>query len=261
MVSMPDASRPNQVAFEWTLNWKLCLFSVCLLPLLVGAGFWQLNRAQQKITLQQSLQAQQAMPALSIRDYSQLEPGTGLLYRPVQAFGEFLPGKLWLLENKVYRGKVGFEVIMPFRFSDGTLVLVNRGWVVGTGYRDRMPEIATPAGRLNISGWLTLPSKNRLLAGAVSESTLWPKLILAIDVNAIAASLQPDEVLPQVLQLAPESPAALVTNWQPINLSPEKHRGYAVQWFAMACALILLTFFANTNVNVWFKSKFQTPRG
>jgi cytochrome oxidase assembly protein ShyY1 len=44
-------------------------------------------------------------------------------------------------------------------------------------------------------------------------------------------------------------PGALAVNWQAVNVSPEKHRAYAVQWFTMA--LVLLVFFVVRSSNLW----------
>jgi len=37
--------------------------------------------------------------------------------------------------------------------------------------------------------------------------------------------------------------------WPVVNVSPAKHRGYAVQWFTMAAALIV--FFVFRSSNLW----------
>ena len=42
--------------------------------------------------------------------------------------------------------------------------------------------------------------------------------------------------------------AALTVDWQVVNVSPEKHTGYAVQWFTMAAALFILFILRSTNL-------------
>ena len=37
-------------------------------------------------------------------------------------------------------------------------------------------------------------------------------------------------------------------DWQVVNVSPAKHRGYAVQWFSMAAVLALLYLARSTNL-------------
>ena len=41
---------------------------------------------------------------------------------------------------------------------------------------------------------------------------------------------------------------ALVVDWVFINASPAKHRGYAVQWFAMAAVLALIYLLRSSNL-------------
>ena len=45
--------------------------------------------------------------------------------------------------------------------------------------------------------------------------------------------------LPFELRLEP-GPAAYAVNWPTVTLNPEQHLGYAVQWFSLAAALLVL---------------------
>ncbi|NCF18346.1 MAG: SURF1 family protein, partial [Haliea sp.] len=40
---------------------------------------------------------------------------------------------------------------------------------------------------------------------------------------------------------------ALAIDWKVVNVSPEKHRGYAVQWFTMAAVLTVFYFLRCSN--------------
>ena len=44
-------------------------------------------------------------------------------------------------------------------------------------------------------------------------------------------------------------PGALAVDWQVVNVSPEKHGAYAVQWFTMAA--VLLMFYVLRSSNMW----------
>src|SRR4051812_36803830 len=66
--------------------------------------------------------------------------------------GEFLPEHTVLLDNKLHRGRVGYEVVTPLRLADGIHVLVNRGWIEAPRRREQLPEVATPRGRVRIEG-------------------------------------------------------------------------------------------------------------
>ena len=65
------------------------------------------------------------------------------------------------------------------------------------------------------------------------------------------------ELVSGYLQINPEQPLALQAVWKNINVMPEKHMGYAVQWFAMTAALAIALIFANTNLSIVLRQVFQ----
>ena len=255
---------PVKPRFQWAPNWKVCAFSALLLPILIGLGFWQLQRADEKRTLQQSLELEQAkapVPILSLQNpqFSKVLP-MSFNYRQVIASGHFLRDYYWLLENKTVNGRIGFEVVMPYVIaSEGlleqsayTIVLVNRGWVQGGGHRGELPQLVTPSGPVEIVGQVALPSTNVLHAGAEVEAQ-WPKRVLGVQPEAFIEALKQEDarwqtVLPFVLYLSEHSTGVLTPNWTPVVMPAYKHVGYAVQWFSMALALLVLTLFANSNL-------------
>jgi surfeit locus 1 family protein len=62
-------------------------------------------------------------------------------------------------------------------------------------------------------------------------------------------------LFPYLVRLDMESPALVEAHWQVVNLDPEKHKGYAVQWFAMAATLALIGIGANTTLMQWLKQR------
>ena len=249
-MSLPK--QPSRIPFAWELNWKVCVFSALLLPLLCGLGLWQLERAEEKLTLQQSLELEQAKPAIAFEQYQNTADVNAFSYREVTVMGHFLVNTYWLMENKVHQGQIGFEVLMPFMTDTGQMVMVNRGWVPGLGYRDRLPEITTPENTQTLSGRLVRPTQNTLLADAKVAQSGWPKLILESNFAHFEQALG-HSLWPQILQLEPFSPGAFITQWQPINMTAAKHQAYAVQWFGLAIALAVLTLIANSNLLQWLK--------
>jgi surfeit locus 1 family protein len=47
-------------------------------------------------------------------------------------------------------------------------------------------------------------------------------------------------VLPRVLRLAPESDHGFRRDWPTVSMTPQRHYGYAVQWFGLAVALLVM---------------------
>lgn len=218
-----------------------------LLPLLIGAGFWQLQRAAEKHTLQELLAEQQHLPPLQWPEPSTPADDPAYLYRQVAVEGHFVPEQMWLIENKIHHGRVGYEVVAPFYLAGGTVLLVNRGWLEGTGYREQLPTVPAPSDApLQLRGRLTNPSTNTLLQQQLQAGD-WPQTALQVDIEQMQRSIN-GPVSPWVLQIAPDHSAALTTAWQNTNMPASKHLGYAWQWFTMALALVVLTVFANSNL-------------
>jgi len=238
--------------FRWELNWKVCTFSALFLPLLFGLGVWQLNRAAEKLTITQEIDQEQAKPALTWQQLKNMNENMAN-YRAVELTGKFLKRQYWLLENKVVKGQVGMQVIMPFELPSGVVVLVNRGWVRTHSDRSILPSFSTPDNSVKLQGILVTPYKNKFLSNAGQDKG-WPKRILQVQIDELANQL--DRVAwPQLLLLKADSFGAFYIDWQPVTVSSERHKGYAVQWFSMAFALMVFTIIANSNLVEWWKNR------
>ncbi len=157
------------------------------------------------------------------------------------------------MDNRQRDGQVGFEVVTPFQLSDDTVLLVNRGWVAGERNRNALPDPAVPEGEVTLFGDWWAPSEHPLLDGERSSEG-WPKIILAIEPEAMAKSLG-EPLGKHYVKLDDGSPGALVTDWRQYEISAAKHLGYAVQWFAMALAVLLWFVLTTTNVRRRWRGK------
>jgi len=221
---------------------KLSLLCALLLPFLLFLGFWQLDRAEQKRQLLDDFAEAKRKPAVSWRD-SHLEN-----YRLVSAEGTFDSEHYWLLDNRVKQGRVGFDVIMPF-YSGGQLLMVNRGWVQGDISRQSLPKFKTPVGSLTIVGRVYRAQINK---PTYATATDWPKIIGYINTEEMADQIS-DSDPKGVLRLQVDSQGALQTGWPEVNVSIEKHLGYALQWFVMSLACVILFLLYGSNSLQWLK--------
>lgn len=180
-------------------------------------------------------------------------------YQRVILIGHYLTEKFWLKENQAVNGQLGYNVIMPFKTLAGDLVVVDRGWVLGSPYRDFVPQIDTPEAEIRISGTLVVPSNSKLIREAEVSAKTWPHKILEVDTPVMSKQLDAS-IYPKLVKIDADSPSALVVHWQPINMSPAKHYGYATQWGLLAVALVLLYVFASTNLAALVKSLFRNRR-
>ena len=220
------------MAIRAQINLRLLLFTVAFTGLFIYLGFWQLDRAVEK-AVQISTHAKLLnLPAANLDGLPDARRTDGRLVRLI---GEIDIEQVFLLDNVVLDGRVGFEVVHPMRLSQGTTVLINRGFVPGGTSRavlPSVPPISNPRkalGRIYISEWM-----NRDQPLVYSG---WPRVVPMQD-PAILSEPLAQQLLPFVVRLEADDPNGLPRNWVTTVMSPEKHQGYAVQWFAMAFVLV-----------------------
>ncbi|XOV86233.1 MAG: SURF1 family protein [Pseudomonadota bacterium] len=223
-------------------NWKVTVFSLVCLALFFRLGLWQLDREKEKIAMLAASQArQQAAPvSLASLDMANRQDLQGVA---VTATGFYLAEQIFLLDNRVLNGKVGFEVLVPFSDQQsGMTFLVNRGFVpmgINREVAAEIPELETDApatGYIDIADEPNNDVRENPAgyaapgAGHVIVQMADPGLIQAVSGIMLA---------PFVVRLKESDQNALPRYWPVTVMQPEKHRGYAVQWFMMACAVVI----------------------
>lgn len=241
----PSASPPSSTRFQWQTEWKSVTFVLLMLPVLIALGLWQMERAQEKRSILAAFEARQALPVVALSD---LPPPEWENYRRVKVVGRFDAQRYWLIDNQIRDGRFGYEVVALFYPAEGPALLVNRGWLPGDVSRRELPELIAPAGDVTIEGEIYRSSINPLHRGPRASEDSWPRRIQGITAQQAAASIG-EPLLPFTLRLAEHSVAALSVKRMIINVQPEKHTAYAVQWFAMALALMLLFVWRNSNLD------------
>lgn len=230
---------------HYRFDWKLSLLTAVLLPVLLNLGFWQLRREDEKRELQ--LQYEQRL-ALAPQPFETLDWTAELQYLPVLLSGEADQSHVFLLDNRTLQGRAGFEVLLPVRTAQGTIAFLNRGWLAAGPSRRELPSMpAMPA----VTALVTSVYQSTvapLLLGQEQENSGWPRIVQAVDVSAmaLAAGYTDVKVFPHVLRLDQHAAGALPRLWSTVTTSPEKHRGYALQWFSMSLALLLLYAYYST---------------
>lgn len=221
------------------------LITLLLLPILISLGFWQLDRAEQKREILRNYQLQQGEPALNLNKHALTQEFYP--YQRIEVTGRFDLTRQFLLDNKVYQGRAGYQVITPLLLRDSNkAVLVNRGWIPQMASRQELPVIPTPAENLSISGQLKLEMGNGLRLGESGlQHNSWPKVVQWLEIEQIEKQLG-YQVQNFVLLEDPASPAGFVRDWYIKKISPEKNTSYAVQWFALALALVIIYLVVNT---------------
>lgn len=201
---------------------------------MVALGFWQYGRGQAKERLIGQHAIAEAAAARPLPGDFSLPPHGQM--RRVTVEGEYLPGAGLLLDNQSYQRRPGAHAWAPLRLVDGSVVIVDRGW---------LPLADTPApppaGPQRIAGqWRALPRPGmRLGSGAVDCTTVGERLTYPT-VEQLRCRLGPG-LREGMLELDPDQPGAYVRAALPVGaeaVPPQRHYGYAAQWWAFAATLL-----------------------
>lgn len=210
------------------------LAGIAVAVLTLQLGNWQIRRAEEKAVLQ----AEYVSPERSEPHPLDLQPPAE--WQTVDLRGQWLADRTILIDNRVHAGRAGFHVFTPLRLAgQGGWVLVNRGWIAAPANRAHPPAVTTPGGEVEISARVRHPeSKPFTLGGdaAASSGVVWQTLDLA-RYRAWSSIPVADFYLQQ------NDPAAdgLVRDWPAPDAGIDRHRGYALQWYAVAALAAALT--------------------
>ncbi|KAF1014267.1 MAG: hypothetical protein GAK31_03291 [Stenotrophomonas maltophilia] len=200
-------------------------------------GCWQLQRMHAKQAL---LDAQG--PALAqVLPLAQALAAPGAL-QGVADHGRFLPGVV-LLDNQTRHGRAGVKIYRPFRSDSGALVLADLGWRALPADRT-LPQPAAPPSPVAVRGLLAPPPSAGLALGPAFGPGRGPSQWLASRLPA--AGLADELGLPalptRVLRLDPALPFGDERDLEllPNTLPPQRHLGYAVQWFGLALIVLVV---------------------
>ena len=213
---------------------------LCLLPIFLALGIWQLNRAEEKRVLVRLKDQRQSTEALSLS--ATLPDFAELLYKPINVVGRYDTNHQYLLDNQVNKGRAGYFVLTPLLLKNETkAVLVNRGWIPLGKNRADLPVISVHTDEITITGRVNrFPTVGLKLAETDIPSNRWPSLVQVIDTNILAKQLHYPLFSFQI-ELDKQAANGFTREWHtPHTMTPEKHIGYAVQWFLLAITLTVL---------------------
>ena len=219
------------------------VLALALVALLIALGRWQLARASEKRLLFDEFAAG-ADATVSVTN-----AGTASLarYQHVTATGRFDSAHQILLDNMTQGERAGFRVLTPFVLDDGRTILVDRGWFPLGRSRTDWPALEVAPNDREIRGRIdSLPVPGIRLAGPATEATPsdWPKLMSYPEFAELESALA-SKLYPRILLLDRDQANGFVREWTPPGFPPERHIGYAIQWFAMALTLAVLYLILN----------------
>ena len=197
----------------------------------VRLGMWQLDRLSGRRDVNAMLEARSTQPVEPIGGLAPAE----LPYRTVSATGTYEPEHEVILSGRTQADVPGNHVLTPLRLHDGSVVVVDRGWVPLEV--DAPPvggDAAAPRGEVTVTGPALPPDE-------VTEPppSTQPSITTRIDLGRADVG---SPVLPVYLLLQtqdPPQPSGAPVAATPPMLDEGPHLSYALQWFSFAAIAVI----------------------
>ena len=218
------------------LGWTLALV---LIVLFASLGRWQLARMDEKQAMidqvAATLQARQPLPLAAAHDAARARG-----FDWAQGEGAFTDAPAVLLDNQQRDGRPGVRVYRVFAPDGAAPLLVELGWLPLPGDRT-LPQPEAIPGPQRVAGLLAPPPAGGLAEGLSTPTPAGDVLAVRLDAPGLPGLLGLDALPPRVLKLDPDLPLGYARDLDvlPNTLPPQKHLGYAVQWFGLAAAVLV----------------------
>ncbi|WP_410473910.1 SURF1 family protein [Guyparkeria sp. TX1] len=209
------------------------LATLVLLPVFVGLGVWQVQRAAEK---QHLLEAESAATQASPVPIGSLGPTNVPLH--ARASGRY-DEHLFLLDNRVRNRRAGYEVLAPLRITDDEAVLVNLGWIAQGESRELLPTVGAPTGTVQVTGLAMTPQPPPFeLSDRETFAAGWPKVVQTAAPGTLEKELgyrlRPVVLYPDGSEVAAHKVEVMH------EFGPSRHHAYAAQWFGFAVVLVIV---------------------
>lgn len=241
-----ELKMPSLTCFNirFTPSWFMIVLAAVFILLFTRLGFWQIERSEEKRVM---LQAEAALAKQEplLWDVTQHVP---LQYQRIKAHGHYLPD-IFFLDNQHQQHQFGYDVLSPLVLQDGSVVLIDRGWVPGDSTRRTLPQIDTPKDTIQILGHVYFPSQNQWILGPAIEQKEQKIAVLELLDTKIVTQVLQKKVYPFIIRLGKDENYGFVRQWAIVSMPPERHLAYALQWFAMALAILIIFLVLNLKKN------------
>ncbi|HEY2686235.1 MAG TPA: SURF1 family protein [Steroidobacteraceae bacterium] len=227
----------------------MTLLTLVVFSGLISLGRWQLHRAAEKRVLYQQFSDGTSATQSIAKDTPAVTR-----YQHVEVRGRYDQTRQVLVDSMVDEaGRVGYYVITPLILDGGGLLLVNRGFVPQGRSRKVLPPIAVDAEERRITGRIDhMPVAGIQLGERLPLKPPFPVVASFPSRAEIGALLNESDFSSagDLLLLDRDQPDGYERNWVPPGFPPERHIGYAVQWFGLAAALLVIYIVTNTKKTV-----------
>lgn len=214
----------------------LALLAVLIFGVFATLGTWQVKRLFWKLDLIERVDQRVKAPATDApppAQWAQVNLDADE-YRHVRLQGHFLHDRETLVQASTVLG-AGFWVLTPIKAADGTVVLVNRGFVPPEKRNRASRRSTEPQGEVRLIGLLRMTEPG---GGFLRENDPAKQRWYSRDVQAIAKAHGLNQVAPYFVDAeanaAQEWPAGGLT----VIAFKNNHLVYAITWFALALMVL-----------------------
>jgi len=208
----------------------------------VVLGFWQVDRADQKNSLNTNYTDRQQEAPIVLDKFNVLENKSNLLWRKVEFEGAFVNKQNIILDNQIFNQIAGFNIITPFKIKGSdSVVLVNRGWHPNLKNRETLPIINEISGEKLLQGHVASFPVSGIKLGKNNIETLNSQIFRfqRLDTSELNYFFSA-KVMPYMVYLDPIIDKELYGNFKLPAPDSQKNYGYAFQWFAFAITLLII---------------------
>jgi len=238
---------------EIRFNWIIASFVLATFVALVRLGVWQMGRAQEKIDLQLTYEEMGSDSAVPIEDVgmSGLENDAKTIQNlHITMTGEFLNDRNLFMIYQTYEDSLGYEVVTPFKLeSSDKIVFVSRGWVYASTYEEISGKVDPILGKRTVEGQIFVPTPKQAerTNGIEFNHPRWPLEIRWLNVLELDPLFE-ETIFPYEVRMDEEQEGLFIRHWPTVYVDTGKNYSYALQWWSMAIALLIVTFVLSSNI-------------
>ncbi|HEX3675618.1 MAG TPA: SURF1 family protein [Rhizomicrobium sp.] len=208
------------------------LWFVPMFILLMGLGFWQIQRLHWKLGLIAEMDAAMVAPPLSLD--GALALGERAQYRMMMLRGRFLNDSEAFVYTTDPEGAPVYHVLTPLRLDDGRVLMFDRGFIPTT-LADPRTRIAPGGEHLVFGIWRTPDGPGIFTPAPDLAHRVW----YARDLASIAKADHVKLAAPVIVEAdVTPNPGGWPRGGQTMVNLPNSHMQYALTWFGLAGGLL-----------------------
>jgi len=217
---------------------KILIFAIIFVPITISLGMWQIERANEKKLIIANYDKLLVSAPIALQKNQMLNN-----WQPIETTGTY-EDTIVYEDNAINNGKAGFKVYHLFRNDDGTFIFIHRGFIERNLIKNNLPEVEIPTEKKSIYG-TTLFKQNNTFVKNIEESD--SRIIQEFNASLLIDKypmLKDKYLHPFLFNLDIRDVNKYQPIEKPVNMTASKHIGYAIQWFGLCAALIILTIYA-----------------